>query len=376
MKIIIAPDSFKGTMTAAKVAEIIAEEYSRIFPLADIIELPMADGGEGTTEAIISAVNGKKIICEVTGPLGEKINAEYGIVNHGRTAVMEMAMASGIELVPRDKLNPMQATTYGTGEMIKHALLSGVTEIVIGIGGSATVDGGAGMAQALGYKLLDAEGNDISFGGDGLEKLASIDDSNVLPELKNSKIRVACDVTNPLTGPDGAATVYGPQKGATPEMVERLEKGLSNLFKILQEKEMVQNEEPGDGAAGGLGAALRAFCNAEITSGAELVCETVHLDEKLQDANLLITGEGKTDSQTLSGKLCAVISSHAKSAGVPVLLISGKLDIREELFAMFDFAVSTSLGECSLEEILENAEEDLRFTAANCARMTASQLTR
>ena len=374
MKIIIAPDSFKGTMTAAKVADIIAEEYRRIFPSADIIELPMADGGEGTTEAIISAVNGEKIICGVTGPLGETTKAEYGLINNGNTAVMEMASASGIELVPREKLNPMKATTYGTGEMIKDALLSGVTEIVIGIGGSATVDGGAGMAQALGYKLLDADGNDIPFGGDGLAKLVSIDDSHVMPELKKCKIRVACDVTNPLTGPDGAAVVYGPQKGATPEMVEKLEAGLDNFFKILQGKGMVANQEPGDGAAGGLGAALRAFCNAEITSGAELVCETVKLDKKLQGANLLITGEGKTDSQTLSGKLCAIISKHSQAAEVPVLLISGKLDIRDELFSMFDFAVSTSLGETSLDETLANAEIDLRFTAANCARMTGKQL--
>ena len=374
MKIIVAPDSFKGTMKAAKVAEIIAEEYRRIFPAADIIELPMADGGEGTTDAIISAVDGKKITCEVTGPLGGKISAEYGIINDGHTAVMEMASASGIELVPREQLNPMKATTYGTGEMIKHALSSGVTEVVIGIGGSATVDGGVGMAQALGYRLLDSEENDIPFGGDGLEKLASLDNSNVLPELKKCKIRVACDVTNPLTGPNGAAAVYAPQKGATPKMVERLEKGLSNLFTILRDKKMVKSEEPGDGAAGGLGAALRAFCNAQITSGAELVCETVKLDEKLQSANLLITGEGKTDTQTLSGKLCAIISEHAQAAGVPVLLISGKLDIREELFSMFDFAVSTSVGETSLDETLANAEIDLRFTAANCARMAGKQL--
>lgn len=374
MKIIIAPDSFKGTMSATKVASIISNEYRNIFPKSEIIELPMADGGEGTTDALISATHGDKVELLVEGPLGEPVTATYGIINNGKTAIMEMASASGIELVKSDKLDPMKASTYGTGEMIKDALLKGVSEIIIGIGGSATVDGGIGMAQALGYKLLDPDGFEIHRGGASLNMIHEIKTDLVLQELYKCQIKVACDVSNPLTGPNGAAAVYGPQKGATKEMVPVLDQGLSNLLNVCKKHNLLDSEIPGDGAAGGLGAGLRAFCSANIESGAELVCKTVDLDNKLKDAAILITGEGKTDSQTLSGKLCAVISHHAKRFNVPVMLISGSLEIREDLFNMFDFVFSTSSGQSTLKELLQDSEKDLRFAATNSAKLLKASI--
>ncbi len=369
MKIIIAPDSFKGTISASKVAAIISEKYRKVFPDAEIIELPMADGGEGTTNALISATHGERIELQVTGPLGDTINAFYGIINNGSTAIMEMASASGIELIETSKLDPMKATTFGTGEMIRDALKRGVKEIIIGIGGSATVDGGIGMAQALGYSLLDRKGSEVALGGASLNMINEIRSNEVISELFKCDIKVACDVTNPLTGDNGAAAVYGPQKGASKEMVSVLDKGLAHLFEILKDYELLDVGVPGDGAAGGLGAGLRAFCNGTLESGAELICKAIRLNTHLENASLLITGEGKTDIQTLSGKLCSVISKHAKKANVPVMLISGSLQIREELFEMFDFAFSTSCGQATLKEQLKDAEKDLKFTATNCAKL-------
>lgn len=374
MKIIIAPDSFKGTMSALKVASIISEEYKKVFPKADIIKLPMADGGEGTTDTLISATNGSQIELTVEGPLGDPVALKYGIINDGKTAIMEMASASGIELVPTNRLDPMKASTYGTGEMIKDALLKGVEEIIIGIGGSATVDGGIGMAQALGYKLLDHDGFAINRGGASLNTISKIGTDTVIPQLSKCKIKVACDVTNPLTGKNGAAAIYGPQKGATTEMIPILDQGLENLYNICKVNELLKTKTPGDGAAGGLGMGLRAFCNATIESGAELVCDVIKLDKMLNSANLLITGEGKTDQQTLSGKLCTIISKHAKKYKVPVMLISGSIQIREELFEMFDFVFSTSSGQATLEEQLVDAEVDLKFTATNSAKVLKKQI--
>jgi glycerate 2-kinase len=373
MKIVIAPDSFKGTIRSPEVCEIIANAYQEVFPNAEIIQIPMADGGEGTTEALISALGGKTVKLKATGPLGDTVEATYGLIDNERTAVIEMASASGIELISRDDLNPMKATTFGTGEMILHALHNGVTNIIIGIGGSATVDGGIGMAQALGYSLTDANGNEIGKGGAALADIAKIE----IPEqqhqlIKNATIKVACDVNNPLTGSNGAAAVYGPQKGATGFMVPILDDGLKSLLTLWQQNGFLDNEVPGDGAAGGLGAGLRAFCNAELTSGAELICDAVHLSEKLKGADLLITGEGKTDIQTLSGKLCSVVAGLAKEKDVPVLLISGALQIREELFEMVDYAFSASSGQTSLEEILADAKQDLAFIATNTAKLLVS----
>lgn len=370
MKIIIAPDSFKGTIASPEVCRIIAEAYHSVIPDAEIIQIPLADGGEGTNEALVSAMNGEMIELEVTGPIAGKVKAKYGLVNQGRTAIIEMAAASGIELVKKEDLNPMLATTYGTGEMIKDALINkSVEEIIVGIGGSATVDGGTGMAQALGFSLLDNEGNEVPLGGRCLDQICEINSDNVIKQLKKVKIRIASDVKNPLTGPDGAAAVYGPQKGARGFMVPILEDGLRNILKVWEEAGMLNGEQPGDGAAGGLGAGLRAFCGAESTSGAELICEAVKLSEALKGADLLITGEGSTDSQTLSGKLCAVVAAKGKAEKVPVMLISGSLKIRDELLEMVDFAFCASCGQSSLEEILAEAKPNLAFTAKNTAKL-------
>ncbi len=374
MKIVIAPDSFKDALRSPEICDIIASQYAKVFPDAEIIKIPMADGGEGTTEALVYALKGKMVELEVTAPLGNRITASYGLVDNGKTAVMEMAAASGIELVPREKLNPMKTTTFGTGELIKDAIDRGVEQIIIGIGGSATVDGGIGMAAALGYKLLDADGNEVALGGFGLSKIVSIDSSSVIDGLDRVSIKVASDVTNPLTGTNGAARVYGPQKGATPDMVEELDNALAALEKILLSGGFYKGGAEGDGAAGGLGAALRAFCGGELVSGANLIAEAANLAGHLEGASLLITGEGKTDSQTLCGKLPAVVASLAKEKNVPTLLISGALLIREELLEMFDYAVSTSCGQSSLEELLRDAPKDISFIALNTAKMLKTAL--
>jgi glycerate kinase len=369
MKIVIAPDSYKGCLKSSEICEIIEKAYLEVFPDARIVKLPLADGGEGTTEALVASLDGDYVSLEVTGPLGRPVTARYGIADGGRLGIMEMAQAAGIELVERDELNPMLATTRGVGEMILDAVERGVERIVIGIGGSATVDGGAGMATALGYQLLDSFGAPIQAGGEGVANLAEIipPANEVMEKLANVAIMVACDVDNPISGPNGAAKIYGPQKGATPEMVTVLDSGLLGLMNLCLKNELLDSEKPGDGAAGGLGAGLRAFCGGELLSGANLVCDTVGLDEHLKGASLLITGEGRTDLQTLSGKLCSVVAERAKKREVPSLLISGALGIREELLSIFDYAFSASLGQTSLEELLSEAENNLSFVARNTA---------
>ena len=376
MKIIIAPDSYKGCLRSSEICDIIGKAYYEVFPEAQIIKLPLADGGEGTTEALVASLDGDYSAIEVTGPLGRMVSARYGVAEGGRLAVMEMAEASGIELVDQDDLNPMLTTTRGVGEMIMDAVDRGVEKILIGIGGSATVDGGIGMATALGYQLLDQAGDPVPDGGRGLAKIAKIipPPPERMKKIANIAIMVATDVNNPLTGPNGAAEIYGPQKGATSEMVPILDSGLRSLMDICLNDGLLDSEMPGDGAAGGLGAGLRAFCGAELLSGADLVCDTVGLDKHLEGAALLITGEGSTDSQTLSGKLCSVVASRAKKAGVPSLLISGALGIREELLSMFDFAFSASLGQTSLDQLLTEAENNLSFTARNTAAALRAHL--
>ncbi len=360
MKIVVAPDSFKGNMRSARVCEIATRAILQELPDAEVLSFPMADGGEGTVAAVVAATGGTVESLEVCGPLGEPVEAHYGLLPDG-SAIMEMASASGIELVPHDQLNPMKTSTFGTGQILKHLLEEGHTSIVMGIGGSATVDGGAGMAQALGYRFLDDDGNEISErGGQILSQIAAIDAVDIQAE-----IRVACDVVNPLTGQHGAARVFGPQKGATPEMVERLDAGLANLQKVSGVE-----GAPGDGAAGGLGYGLRAFCNAEIMSGAKLIAETVGLPEALEGADLLITGEGRTDAQTASGKLCSVLAEMARARGVKSLLLSGALHGELAPFLeTFDYAFSISSGHSSLAECIAHAPQDLAFVARNIGRL-------
>ena len=371
MKIIIAPDSFKGCMRSPDVCEAFKKGLAREIPDAEIISIPMADGGEGTVEAAVAATGGSLKKVTVSGPLGKKVKARFGILGKSKTAIMEMASASGIELLKREELNPLKASTYGTGELINAIIRDGFREIIIGIGGSATVDGGAGMAQALGYNLLDKKGDEIQHGGAGLLNLKKILSCNANPLLSKVKIRVACDVKNPLLGRNGAAKIFGPQKGASPHMVEQLEKALSNYSKILKSSAFLKStDNPGDGAAGGLGTGLRAFCNSTFVSGAELMIELSEMKKHLKTADFIITGEGCTDSQTSSGKLCSVIAQTARKAKVPVILISGALKGNTEKFNdVFDAVFSISAGPCSLDEAILSAKKNIVLTARNIARL-------
>ncbi len=327
MRIIIAPDSFKGSLTAAEVAASIERGVKRVLPQAETIPVPLADGGEGTVDALVSATGGRLVTKEVTGPLGERVKASYGLLGDGETAVIEMAAASGLPLVPLEKRNPMLTTTYGTGELILAALDEGCRRIIIGIGGSATNDGGAGMAQALGVKLLDEEGLDIPYGAAGLARLDRIDISSLDRRLAQVEVLVACDVDNPLTGPRGAARVYGPQKGADPQMVEELDQILERFAAIiLRDLGKDVKDIPGAGAAGGLGAGLMAFLNGRLAPGVELVLAAVKLEERIQKgADLVITGEGAINEQTVYGKTPIGVAKLAKRYHLPVIAIAGSI---------------------------------------------------
>ena len=370
MKILFAPDKFKSCMTAPAVCSVLEKAFRMAFPEALLVSLPMADGGDGTVEAILAATGGDRHTVRVSGPLGKETDAVFGTFRNGKTAVIEMASASGIALLKPEERDPRKASTYGTGELIRAALDRGAEEIILGIGGSATVDGGAGMAQALGYRLLDRDGGELPRGGSALASLHAIDSSGADPRLFRTRFRIACDVTNPLLGPDGAARVFGPQKGAGPECVEELENALANLARCWKASGMLTGEQPGDGAAGGLGAGLRAFCRAVPESGARLIMNALDFDRHVRTASLVVTGEGRTDSQTQSGKICSEIAKAAHAAHVPVLLLSGSLDGDPASFhPLFDYVFSISPGRTSLEEALKNGEADLFLFAWNLARM-------
>jgi glycerate kinase len=373
MKIVVAPDSFKGCMTSEEAGTIIGAAFRAQLAKAEIVVIPMADGGEGTTDAVVRATGGELRSVTVTGPLGEAVTAAYGMLPDGKTAVMEMASASGIELVPAGGLDPMKATTYGTGELMRAAMDAGAREIILGIGGSATVDGGIGMAQALGFRLLTADGSECGRGGEALATIAAIDPEGAFPALRECRVRVACDVTNPLLGERGAARVFGPQKGATPEIAEELERGLGHLAELWKSHGMIDRvDRPGDGAAGGLGAALRAFCAAEIASGAALVAEITGFDEEIRTADILVTGEGTTDEQTAGGKLCSVLAAKAKVAGAKTVLISGAIRGDVSAFAgSFDWMYATIDESVSFEEAVKGGRTNLANTARSVARLVA-----
>ncbi len=344
-KIVIAPDSFKGSLTAPQICDAVEEGIREVTPQAVIIKAPMADGGEGTVLCLVNATGGKILKKEVVGPLGKRVEATYGILGDGKTAVIEMASASGLPLVPEEKRNPMLTTTYGTGELIKAALDHGCKKIIIGIGGSATNDGGVGMAQALGVRFLDKNGKEIGFGGKELKKIAKIDMSHLDERIKDTQILVASDVKNPLCGPNGASYVYGPQKGATPDMVRELDEGLSQLADIIKRdigKDV--RDIPGAGAAGGLGAGLMAFLGAKLRPGIELIMEAIGFYEKVTDSALVITGEGKMDRQTIYGKVPVGVAKVAKELGIPVLAICAVLEEDPEFFKPYgiDFVLPIS----------------------------------
>ncbi len=328
MKIVIAPDSFKENLTSMEVASEIEAGLRRVWPDAQYVKVPMADGGEGTVRSLVDATGGEIVKVEVSGPLGDKVLASYGLLGDKRTAVIEMAEASGLPLVPKEKRNPLIATTYGTGELIKDAIERGVEEIILGIGGSATNDAGAGLAQALGVRFLNFGGapiRDLIAGGD-LDDVQAVDMSSVHPGLAKVHISVACDVTNPLCGDKGASRVYGPQKGATPEMVERLDKNLAHFAHIIKRSIGADvAERPGAGAGGGIGAGLMAFTNATLKRGVELVVAATRLEEHMRGAALAVTGEGRVDFQTAFGKTPSGVAAAAHKHGVPVVAIGGGL---------------------------------------------------
>ena len=372
MKIIIAPDKYKGNMTSPEICAIIREAFLEEMPDAEIICIPLADGGDGTMEALTAAHHGELRRISVRGPLGTPVEARFGIFDSGRSAVIEMAAASGLALLKPEELDPLRADTYGTGELIRFSLDNGAESLIIGIGGSATVDGGTGMARALGYRFLDAEGKELPPGPENLIRLEKIDAAGVDPKLHAAGIKVACDVTNPLLGPQGTVSVYGPQKGVVQETAPKLEAALTRLSQVWKKQGMIDTvEKPGDGAAGGLGAGLRAFCRAELTSGARLIMQAAGLEKHLPGADLLITGEGCTDSQTDAGKLCGEAAGIAHQYGVPVLLLSGALKGDPFQFSQtFDYAFSTSTGaHADIAEAIRAGRNDLMFTARNLARI-------
>ncbi|HDG1689055.1 TPA: glycerate kinase [Kluyvera georgiana] len=370
MKIVIAPDSYKESLSALEVASAIEAGFREIYPDAEYIKLPVADGGEGTVEAMVAATQGRVIQVEVTGPLGEVVPGFFGVSGDERCAFIEMAAASGLELLPPDARNPLKTTSWGTGELIRHALDLGVSRIIIGIGGSATNDGGAGMVQALGAQLLTADGQPIAPGGAGLSTLAKIDISGLDPRLAQCRIDVACDVTNPLVGDEGASAVFGPQKGATPEMVALLDRALAHYAgQIAQELDLDVLTLEGGGAAGGMGAALYAFCGAHLRPGIDIVTDALHLDALVADADLVITGEGRIDSQTIHGKVPVGVARVAKRYQIPVIGIAGSLtaDVGVVHQHGLDAVFSVLHRICSLDEALAEAGTNVRMAARNIA---------
>lgn len=366
MKIVIAADSFKGALRSAEVCAAIMRGLRRALPDAELIAVPMADGGEGTVRTVIQATGGTLHQAEVHGPLMKPLNAEYGLTpGPNCCAVFEMAAASGIELLSPNQLNPLKATTFGTGQMLLKMLDDGAEEILLGIGGSATVDGGAGMMQALGARLLDQSGNVLpdGIGGGDLHRIAKIDLVELDARLQKCRLRVACDVNVPLLGTTGAARMFGPQKGATAEMVETLEHNLAHWAEITGKDGFV----PGDGAAGGLGFALRTLLNAQITPGAELVIEITGLVGKLRGARLLITGEGCSDEQTSTGKLCASVATVARNVNVPTILLSGAL--KGDFSDIFAAAWSIARGPGKLEDAINDTAVNLEAAGRNIGNM-------
>jgi len=343
MNIIVAPDSFKGSLSAVEAAAAILQGVRALLPDAEIVSLPLADGGEGTVEALVTATRGRYLTATVKDPLGRPVEARFGVLGDDVTGVIEMAAASGLTLIPPDKRNPEITTTYGTGQLLLAAREAGCTRLIIGLGGSATNDGGAGLAQALGAHLLDGEGKELPPGGAALERLEKIVASGVDPRLANVTIFIASDVSNPLCGPDGASAVYGPQKGATPEMVERLDRALAHYAEVIKRDLGVQIVDiAGAGAAGGLGAGLIAFCRAEMRAGISVVLDALGFDDYLDYADLVITGEGKIDSQTAFGKALTGVGRMAKRHGVPVVALAGA--VGEEAEKLQEFGLTAALG--------------------------------
>lgn len=374
MKITIAPDSFKGCLTALEVCQAIEQGLWAVLPDVEVVSVPMADGGEGTVQSLVEATNGEFVTRTVEGPLGEAVDAVFGVLGDGATAVIEMAAASGLPLVPANMRNPLLTSTYGTGQLILAALEMGCRSLIVGIGGSATTDCGAGMAQALGVKMLGADGAEIDrVTGGRMAEVARIDVSSLDPRVWEATFRVACDVDNPLFGERGAAHVYGPQKGATPEMVRALDDGLRHFSALMaRDLDCDVAEVPGAGAAGGLGAGLMAFCGAKLERGVKIVVDAVGLRERMAGSGLVITGEGRIDFQTAFGKTPSGVADVANDLGVPVVAIGGGVALNAtELHSRGFHALFPIVNEpMTLEEAMQpaRARELLVFTAEQLLR--------
>lgn len=370
-KIVIASDSFKGSVSSMEVAECAELAIHKVFPDCEVMKIPVGDGGEGTVETLITAMDGKAVSCTVHDPLMRPIEAVYGILGDNRTAVIEMATASGLTLVPLPERNPLLTTTYGTGELIKDALDRGCRNFLIGIGGSATNDAGTGMLQALGFRFLDHEGEELGLGGQILDKVCSVDRSLVLPELREATFTVACDVNNPFYGEKGAAYVFARQKGADDAMIRSLDAGLRNLAGVIKRIEAIEIDDiPGAGAAGGLGGGCVAFLRAALKPGIQMVLDALRFDERIQGADLIITGEGKLDKQTCMGKTPYGVLQAGRRQSIPVIVMGGSVEEVEALNQSGFLAVFPLLPyPVSLEQAM-----DKDFTCQNIMRALEQQL--
>ncbi len=373
MRILIAPNAMKGSLSATDFANAIAEGLLLADNTLELLKRPLADGGDGTTEILVNALNGNYIAAKIHDPLDRLIDSGFGWIEETKCAIIEMADSSGLKLLSNQELNPMITSSFGTGELILNAVNRGASKIILGIGGSATVDGGLGMMKALGFRLLDCTGNEVPNGGDGLMQLGRIETDQVSPELFKCEIIVATDVVNQLLGEEGAARIYGPQKGATPLMVQNLELGFKNYIQIIEHrsgKDLVQLT--GGGAAGGLAIPLVAFLNATMVSGAELVMEVLGVLADIKNCDLVITGEGCIDIQTCNGKGAAVIAVAAHNAGIPVIAIGGT--VNHEASSIFDGIFSICSGPSSLEESVSNAYELTRLASQELGKLLKSVL--
>ncbi|MED4910412.1 glycerate kinase [Brevibacillus centrosporus] len=372
MKIVIAPDSFKGSLTALEVAKSIALGVRKSMPASEIVIKPMADGGEGTLQCLVDATGGKLLYSPVKNPLGRDITAPLGILGDGVTCVIELAAAAGLYLINEEERNPLHTTTYGFGQLIRAGLDLGCRRFILGIGGSATNDGGAGMLQALGFQLLDQRDQAIAFGGGALARLKRLDNSQADPRLNECQFIVACDVTNPFVGPNGASHVFGPQKGATPEMVAQLDDSLRRFADLIYQTEGIAiHDLPGTGAAGGVAGALLAFLGGQLQSGIQIVLETTGLPDALTGADLVITGEGQVDYQTAQGKTPTGVARLAKQSGIPCLVLAGSVGkgiealYQEGVTAVFCIANKPM----TLEQSMRQAPELLAQTAEQAIRL-------
>ncbi|MCJ7842159.1 glycerate kinase [Lederbergia sp. NSJ-179] len=371
MKIVIAPDSFKGSVSAKEAAISIERGIKKAFPDAETVLVPVADGGEGTMENLVAATNGQEIEITVTGPLGQPVQAQFGVLGDRQTCVIEMASASGLHTIASSERNPLKTTTYGTGELIKKALDLGYRHFVLALGGSATNDGGAGMLQALGLQLLDVEGNEIGFGGGELCHIDRVITDRLDERIKESHFLIASDVDNPFIGENGASHVFGPQKGATPEMVEILDQNLSHWADLIERTTGIRiHDRPGAGAAGGIGGAFQAFFPSEMKRGIDVVLEFTKLEEKLAGADLVLTGEGQVDFQTAFGKTPMGVAEMAKKQYIPTIIVAGS--VGENIETLYPYGVigiySMVNGPMSLEVAMEKAEILLAKTAEQICR--------